>query len=143
MNLEPIIHSEASQNHKYDIWNMIYEQICLQSRKIVLMNLVAGQQWRCWLREHLCTQNRKERVGKKAEADEFHLWPKNHDLDLFPFNTNLLSLNQEQVKLKSVRSQSYFCSRFTLSSAMSSEYIRMQWQDLQNVQFWSVLFLLF
>ena len=64
-------------------------------------------------------------IGKKAEADEFHLWPKNHDLDLFPFNTNLLllSLNQEQVKLKSVRSQSYFCSRFTLSSAMSSVHL--------------------
>lgn len=51
---------------------------------------------------------------------------KNHDLDLFSFNTNLLSLNQEKLKLKSVGSQNYFCSRFTLSSTMSPEYIYMQ-----------------
>ena len=46
MNLEPIIHSEVSQKE-----NIVYQGIYMESRKMVLMNLFAGQQWRCRHRE--------------------------------------------------------------------------------------------
>ena len=44
INLEPIIQSEVSQKQKdkYHILTYIY----MESRKMVLMNLFAGQQWR-------------------------------------------------------------------------------------------------
>ena len=44
MNLQPIIQSEVSQKekNKYHILTYIY----MESRKMVLMNLFAGQQWR-------------------------------------------------------------------------------------------------
>ena len=44
MNLEPIAQSEVSQEEKdkYHIVTHIY----MESRKMVLMNLFAGQQWR-------------------------------------------------------------------------------------------------
>ena len=44
INLEPIIQSEVSQKEKdkYHILTYIY----MESRKMVLMNLFAGQQWR-------------------------------------------------------------------------------------------------
>ena len=44
MNLEPIIQSEVSQKdkNKYGILTHIY----MESRKIVLMNLFTGQQWK-------------------------------------------------------------------------------------------------
>ena len=49
MNLESIIQSEVGQKekNKYHILTHIY----VESRKMVLMNLFAGQQWRCRHRE--------------------------------------------------------------------------------------------
>ena len=46
MNLEPIIHSVVSQKEtdKYCIVKYIY--IYMETRKMVSMNLFAGQQWR-------------------------------------------------------------------------------------------------
>ena len=45
MNLEPIMQSEVSQKEedKYHILTHIY----VGSRKMVLMNLFAGQWWKC------------------------------------------------------------------------------------------------
>ena len=46
MNLEPIIQSKVSQKNKCCILTYIY--IYMESRKkMVLMNLFAGQEWRC------------------------------------------------------------------------------------------------
>ena len=44
MNLEPIKQSQVSQKEKT---NTIYYHIYMESRRMVLMNLFAGQQWRC------------------------------------------------------------------------------------------------
>ena len=52
MNLEPIIHSEVSQKEK-DKYHI--QCICMESRKMVLMNLFARQQWRKRHRERLWT----------------------------------------------------------------------------------------
>ena len=41
MNLEPVIQSEVSQNRKT---NTVYYCVYMESRKMVLMNLFAGQQ---------------------------------------------------------------------------------------------------
>ena len=48
-NLEPFIQSEVSQKGKdrYYVLTLIY----MESRKMVLMNLSTGQQWRCRHRE--------------------------------------------------------------------------------------------
>ena len=44
MDLKPIIHSEVS-HFKYQT-NIIYECIYVEFRKMVLMNLFSGQQWK-------------------------------------------------------------------------------------------------
>ena len=44
MNLEPIAQSEVSQEEK-DKYHIV-PHIYMESRKMVLMNLFAGQQWR-------------------------------------------------------------------------------------------------
>ena len=49
MNLEPVIQSEVSQKEKNKYCLLIC--ISMESRKMVLMNLFAGQQWRCRHRE--------------------------------------------------------------------------------------------
>ena len=41
MNLEPILHSEVSQKEK----DIVYECTYMESRKMVLKDLFAGQQW--------------------------------------------------------------------------------------------------
>ena len=41
MNLEPIIWSEVSQKEKSK-----YSNTCMEFKKIVLMNLYAGKQWK-------------------------------------------------------------------------------------------------
>ena len=41
MNLEHILQSEVSQKEKY---NIVYRCIYMESRKMVLMNLLSGQQ---------------------------------------------------------------------------------------------------
>ena len=48
MNLEPIIQNEVRQKEKgkYRILKHIYIYIYMQSRKMVLKNLLTGQQWR-------------------------------------------------------------------------------------------------
>ena len=50
MKLKPIVQSKVSQKkkNKYCILTHIY----MESRKIVLMNLFVGQQWRCRHRGH-------------------------------------------------------------------------------------------
>ena len=47
MNLEPIIQSEVSQKEKS------YTNIYMESRKMVLKNLFAGQQWRSRHKEQI------------------------------------------------------------------------------------------
>ena len=56
INLEPLIQSEVSQKekNKYHILTYIY----MESRKMVLMNLFAGQQWR--------NRHREQTFGHKA-----------------------------------------------------------------------------
>ena len=57
INLEPIIQSEVSQKEKdkYHILTYIY----MESRKMVLMNLFAGQQWRNRHREQTYGHGRR------------------------------------------------------------------------------------
>ena len=50
MNLEPIIQSEVRKRQR----NIIYMHVYMESRKVVLMNLFARQQWRYRLREQTC-----------------------------------------------------------------------------------------
>ena len=66
MNLEPIIQSEVSQKEKnkcriYVVYIYV-PHIYMESRKMVQMNLFAGQQWRCRNREQTWGRGR-ERVG--------------------------------------------------------------------------------
>ena len=58
MNLEPVTQSEVSQKEKkkYILMHMYRIQ------KIVLINLFAGQEQRCRLREHTCGQSRGRRA---------------------------------------------------------------------------------
>ena len=42
-NLEPIIQREVSQKEKYKYFILMY---IMESKKMVLMNLFSGQQWR-------------------------------------------------------------------------------------------------
>ena len=44
MNLQPIKQSQVSPKEKT---NTVYYHIYMESRRMVLMNLFAGQQWRC------------------------------------------------------------------------------------------------
>ena len=46
MNLEPIIQSEVSQKDKNKYGILTHTYIYTESRKIVLMNLFTGQQWK-------------------------------------------------------------------------------------------------
>ena len=52
MNLEPIIQSEVSQKEKNKYHILMY--IYMESRKMVLMNLFAGQQWKHTHRDQTC-----------------------------------------------------------------------------------------
>ena len=59
MNLEPIVQSEVSQKEKNKLF------IYMESRKMMLMNLFAGQEWRHRRREWACGHSRGwERVGQ-------------------------------------------------------------------------------
>ena len=63
MNLEPIIQCEVSQKENYQY--LIVTHIYREYRKMVLMNLFAGQQWRNRHREQTYghrAEGRKERV---------------------------------------------------------------------------------
>ena len=51
MNLEPIIHSEENWKEK-DKYHILMQNV--ESRKMVLMNLFAGKQWRHRHREQIC-----------------------------------------------------------------------------------------
>ena len=66
MNLEPIIQSEVSQKekNKYCIFIHIY----MEARKMALMNLFAGQQWRCGHREQTYGQG----VGREEGEAEMN-----------------------------------------------------------------------
>ena len=57
MNLEPIIQSEVSQKEKYKYHILMH---ILESRKMVLINLFAGQQWRN-------IENRLTDMGRREE----------------------------------------------------------------------------
>ena len=56
MSLEPIIQIEVShkEKSKYCIYMYICTYIYMKSRKMILKNLFAGQQWRCRHREQTC-----------------------------------------------------------------------------------------
>ena len=62
MNLEPILQSEVSQKEK----DIIYECIYMESRKMVLKDLFAGQQWK--------NRNREQTYGhgKRGGEGEMH-----------------------------------------------------------------------
>ena len=63
MKLEPIIQSEISQKEKNNtvinayIYIYVCVCVCMGSRKMLLKNLFAGQQWRCRHREQTCGPN--------------------------------------------------------------------------------------
>ena len=40
----------------------------MENRKMILMNLIAGQQWRCRHREYTCGQNGEGEVGTNWES---------------------------------------------------------------------------
>ena len=61
MNLEPIIQSEVSQKEKYKYHILVY--IYMKSRKMVMINLSTGQQWRGRHREQNCGYSGGERSG--------------------------------------------------------------------------------
>ena len=64
LNLEPIIQSEVSQKEKKQI---SYINSYIESRKMILMNISAGQQWRHRQRTDLWTQVGKERWDESRE----------------------------------------------------------------------------
>ena len=57
MNLEPIIQSEVKSERK----SVIYKCIYIESRKMGVMNLLAGQHWRHRHRERTCGHRRGRR----------------------------------------------------------------------------------
>jgi len=63
MKLEPVIYSKVSlkQENRYILMHMYME-----SRKMVLMNLLAGKEWRCRDREQTCADS-----GRRKEWDEW------------------------------------------------------------------------
>ena len=65
MNLEPIIQSEVSQKEKNKYHN---ECIYIKFRKMVLMNVLAGQQWRRGHREQTCGHSGGRRGGTNGES---------------------------------------------------------------------------
>ena len=52
--------------------NIVYYYMCMESRKMVLMNLFAEQQWRCRHREQT-----GEHSGGRRGWDELREWPGN------------------------------------------------------------------
>ena len=73
--LEPIEQSEVSQKNKYHILiHIIYIYIYMESKKMVLMDLFAGQQWRCGHRELTCgLREGRERVGQMEKVARKHI----------------------------------------------------------------------
>ena len=71
INLETIVPSEAShkEKDKYQILMHIYTE----SRKMVLMNLSAGQQWRCRRREQICGHSGGRREWDKQKVSLKHI----------------------------------------------------------------------
>ena len=63
MNLEPITQSEVNQKGKYKY--CILTHIYMEARKMVLINLFSGQQWRNRHREQ--TYGHGEREGEGME----------------------------------------------------------------------------
>ena len=59
MDLDSVIQSEVSQKEKKK--NIVYECIYVESRKMVQMNLFAGQEYKCSCRERMC--GRGEETG--------------------------------------------------------------------------------
>ena len=79
MNLEPIIQNAVRQKKKNKYCTLTHTYIYLESRKMVLMNLIAGQQWRPRHREQTYGQggsgegSRKERVGQMQRVAWKHI----------------------------------------------------------------------
>ena len=71
MNLEPVIQNEVNQteenkNHILTyIYIYIHIYIYMESRKMILMNLFAGQEWR-----HRPREQTLDTAGKREEGDE-------------------------------------------------------------------------
>ena len=63
MTLEPVLQSEVSQKEK-DKYHILITYYYAGSRKMVLMNLFSGKEWRCRGRERTCGHGGKERVGQ-------------------------------------------------------------------------------
>ena len=66
MNLEPILQSEVSQKEK----DIIYECIYMESRKMVLKDLFAGQQWK--------NRNREQTYGHGKRGGEGEMYGKSN-----------------------------------------------------------------
>jgi len=62
MNLEPILHSEVSQKEK----DIVYECTYMESRKMVLKDLFAGQQWE--------NRNREQTYGHGKRGGEGEMY---------------------------------------------------------------------
>ena len=65
MNLEPVIQNEVNPKEENKNHILTYIYIYMESRKIVLMNLFAGQEWRRRPREQTL-----DTAGKGEEGDE-------------------------------------------------------------------------
>ena len=61
---------------KNSILNIIYKCTCVESRKMVLMNLFAGQQWRCRHWEQNCGHGGGAEGGANTESslETYTLW---------------------------------------------------------------------
>ena len=61
MNLEPITQSVVCQKEKGEYFIL---HMHMESRKLILMNIFAGQRWRLSHREQTCGPRRGKRVGQ-------------------------------------------------------------------------------
>ena len=71
MNLKPVIQTEVSQEVKDKCCILMH--IYMEFRKMVLMNLFAGQQWRSRYREPACGHSSGRRVGQTERVALKHI----------------------------------------------------------------------
>ena len=75
INLDLVILSEVSQKKKNKYRVLMYTYIYMESRKMVLMNLFAGQQWKYDIENRLVDMERgKEMVGQMEIVAWKHIY---------------------------------------------------------------------
>ena len=67
MDLEPAL-TECSKSERKT--SIMYYCIYVESRKMVLMDLLSGQQWRCRYREQTCGHGVRVREGENGTDGE-------------------------------------------------------------------------